>query len=296
MKTFYFDTSTLNHLFDDSYDCTSSLLKRNANIFISVFTVAEIASTYDLSRRSSLLQLAKKISGNYRPLAFPAELLKRSIESIKVRAPDMDNSMSRKWDGVWLILNDPSLIDDKAFQEIRDWKQQQENWFNDMHKRGRPHLQNALKNIPQSSEFNSFAQLLRYHSPDKISTKDFVLDIASRANSNETVDLDLVDRILKDSEHWRFFMSSMVYSLYARSVRNSHYSKSQNPGSIDTQQAIYLASCDVFVTADLRQRNMLRLLVPLGHKKRQVWTYQMFANWIEPSKKLSRYRDRDAHR
>jgi hypothetical protein len=152
-----------------------------------------------------------------------------------------------------------------------------------MHKRGRPHLQNALKNIPQSAEFNDFAKLLRYHSPDKKSNKDFVFDIATRANPNGSVDFDLVDRILKHSEHWRFFMSSMIFSLYARSVRKSHFSKSQNPGSIDTQQAIYLASCDVFVTADVKQRNMLRLLVPLGHKKRQVWTYQMFANWIKHS-------------
>jgi len=84
MKIFYFDTSALNHLFDDSNDCTSTLHTINAAIFISVFTVAEIASTNDLSRRISLLQFAKKISHNYRPLAFPAELLKRSIESIKV--------------------------------------------------------------------------------------------------------------------------------------------------------------------------------------------------------------------
>ena len=288
MEFFYFDTSGLNHLFDDCHNITSRLLETNSKIFISVFTVAEIASTYDISRRNSLLQLAKNVSRNYRPLASPAELLKRSIESIKVRAPYMHSSMSRKWDGVWAILNNPSLIDDKVFQEIKEWKQQQEQWFNDMHARGRPHLQNALESISDSIKFSSFSQLLRYHSPDKQSTKEFVLDIASHASPNAKVDFDLVDRMLNYSEHWRFFLSSMVYSLYVRSVQNTHYSRSQNPGSIDTQQAIYLASCDVFVTADSGQRNMLRLLVPLGHKNRQVWTYKKFANWIQSETEFSR--------
>lgn len=283
MKHFYFDTSALNHLLDDNIEA-SSVSNKKVTIYISVFTVAEVASTPDLARRNSLLRLAKEISGDYRPLAFPAELLKRSIESIKIWAPDMDNSMSREWDGIWMILNDPALINDKAFQEIKEWKTKQENWFHKMHERGRPHLQNAITNSPQelkNSVFNSFARLLRYHSPDKQSSMEFVFDLASQAKPNITVDNELVDRLLKHSEHWRFFLSSMIYGLYVRSVRNSHYSRSQNPGSIDTQQAIYLAACDVFVTADLKQREMLRLLAPLGHKRRQVWKYQKFAEWIK---------------
>jgi hypothetical protein len=224
------------------------------------------------------------ISSNYRPFAFPTELLKRSLESVKVWAPDMDNSMSHKWDGVWMILNDPLLIDNRAFEEIKEWKLQQETWFNDMHERGRPHLQKVLSNTPISHQFRNYSDLLRYHSPDKQLNKDFVYDIASRLLLNESVTYDLVDRILAHSEHWRFFLSSMLYSLYTRSVQKSHYSKSKNPGSIDTQQAIYLAACDVFVTADKKQRNMLRLLVPLGHKKRQVWNYKMFINWVERNK------------
>jgi hypothetical protein len=284
MNRFYFDTSALNHLLDDNTVEASSVSDKKVNISFSVFTVAEVASTPDLARRNSLLQLAKELSGGYRPLAFPAELLKRSIESIKTWAPDMDSSMSHEWDGICMILNDPSLIDDKTFQEIKEWKNNQENWFHEMHERGRPHLQNALTNSRQGikdSIFNSFARLLRYHSPDKKSSKEFVFDLASQAKPNITIDNELVDRLLKHSEHWRFFLSSMIYGLYAHSVRNSHYSRSQNPGSIDTQQAIYLAACDVFVTADLKQREMLRLLVPLGHKRRQVWEYQTFAEWIK---------------
>ncbi len=71
----------------------------------------------------------------------------------------------------------------------------------------------------------------------------------------------------------------MVYGLFARGLKQTNFSKKQNPGSIDTQQAIYLAACDVFVTADRAQRRMLRLLVPFGHKKREVWTFNEFESF-----------------
>ena len=68
----------------------------------------------------------------------------------------------------------------------------------------------------------------------------------------------------------------MAYGLFARGMKQTKFSKKRNPGRIDTQKAVYLAGCDVFVTADNEQRQMLRLLVPFGHKKRAIWTYDEF--------------------
>lgn len=95
-----------------------------------------------------------------------------------------------------------------------------------------------------------------------------------------TLDRELIERIIHHSEHWRFFLSSMVYGMYLRSVRTINFGRLKNPGSIDTQQAIYLTVCDTFVTADRHQHRMLRLLVPFGHKKRQIWDYDRFAKWV----------------
>ena len=60
----------------------------------------------------------------------------------------------------------------------------------------------------------------------------------------------------------------MVCGMYGRSIRTGQFGKDKNPGSIDTQQSIYLAICDVFVTADRLQRRMLRLLACFGHRKK----------------------------
>jgi hypothetical protein len=72
----------------------------------------------------------------------------------------------------------------------------------------------------------------------------------------------------------------MAYGMYVRSVKVTHFSKKRNPGSIDTQQAIYLTLCNVFVTADEEQYKMLRLLAPFGHKQRYVWKYPKFAQYL----------------
>jgi hypothetical protein len=152
-----------------------------------------------------------------------------------------------------------------------------------MHDRGRPRIQAVLRKLPPN-EFtaltSSFSRLIRHYQPDSEFVINFVLDMASHSGAAVTVDRELVQRIIQHSEHWRFFLVSMVYGMYIRSVRTSHYGKKKTPGSIDTQQAIYLATCNVFVTADRQQYRMLRSLVPFGHKKRRIWTYSRFAEWL----------------
>ena len=284
MKAFYLDTSAINSLYDDpKVSNLKSAIKDRAQVYISVFTIAELASTSDADRRLGLLRLAKDISGKFRPAAMPGDLLKRSLEAIHAWAPDMDNSMGPEWDGVWTALNDPTLIDEESYREITEWKAQQENWYHETHDRGRPLMQNGLAKL--SSEERStltprFSRLIKYYPPDREFIKDFVADMASHSGTKLQVDRALAYRIIRHSEHWRFFLASMAYGMYGRSIRISHFSRSKNPGSIDTQQSIYLAICDVFVTADQQQYRMLRLLTPFGHKKRQVWKYPRFASWL----------------
>jgi hypothetical protein len=278
MPVFYLDTSAINSLHDsaDSEHLSGVIRCQPVVVYPSVFTVAELGAVSDEQRRFSLLKLEKLISGDYRPLAMPTELLRRSIEAVSVWAADMDNSMGPEWDGVWLALNDPRLITGEAYEEIVQWKRQQEEWFQGMHDGSRPALQEALNRHSPSdkSSFTSgFGKMIRFYPPDSDFVKGFALDLTTRAGADVQVDGFLVERIIKHSEHWRFFLASMAYGFYVRSVKPTHFSRKKNPGSIDTQQAIYLAACDVFVTADAPQRRMLRFLARFGHKKRQVWTY-----------------------
>ena len=191
----------------------------------------------------------------------------------------MDHSMGPEWEGVWIALTDPSRINDVEYKEIVEWKRVQEKWFQKMHDNGRPKMQSYIYRLPEPDRLSltsRFSRLVKLYSPEDEFVKGVVFDLAIRSGVKVKIDSDLVNDLIRHSEHWRFFLTSMVYGLFARGVKQTKFSKKQNPGSIDTQQAVYLAACDVFVTADKEQRRMLRLLVPFGHKKRSVWTFNEF--------------------
>ena len=60
---------------------------------------------------------------------MPKELLKRSIKSVNAWARDMNHSMGPEWEGIWIAMSDPSQIDQRAFQEVIEWKKSQEEWL-----------------------------------------------------------------------------------------------------------------------------------------------------------------------
>jgi hypothetical protein len=280
MTIFYLDTSAINKIFDSAYsDRFSQLILQTVTVYPSVLNIAELASESDEGRRIGLLKLTKEISKNYRPLAMPSDLLKRSLICVECWAKDMDHSMAAEWDGVWVALNDPRQIDERAYYEILEWKMQQEEWFQVMHDRGRPAMQEAISrmsNDQQASFTSNFSKMIKFYPPEGKFVKTIVSDLVSRSGANVEIKEKLVERIVKHSEHWRFFLTSMAYGLYSRSVKPTHFSREKNPGSIDTQQTVYLAACDIFVTDDIQQRRMLRFLVPFGHKKRKIYTYTEF--------------------
>ncbi len=284
MLIFYFDTSVINHLFDDpELAIRKKAFSESCIVYPSVFNIAEIASTTETERRNGLLKLTKEISAGYRPLAMPGDLLKRSLVSVNQWASDMDHSMGTEWEGVWLALKNPDLIDEKAFREIIGWKENQEEWYQKMHDLGRPRMQEAIRKFSPSelaALTSSFSKMIRLYSPEGEFVTNLVYDLASNSGANVQIDRNLVTRIIRHSEHWRFFLTSMAYGMHARSMKMTHFGKDSNPGSIDTQQAIYLTSCDVFVSADTRQRRMLRLLAPFGHKKRRIWDYSKLSRWL----------------
>jgi hypothetical protein len=281
MKIIYLDTSAINHLHDDPNASTlTEAIKTKTQPLISVFTFMEIASTSDSHRRLGLLTSLKGIAGKYRPAGMPGDLLRRSLEAISVLASRIEISMGPEYDGVWIALKEPKLIDDDAYKEIMERKRHEEEWYQDMHDQGRPEIQQALAKFPpRERDTLTFSRFMKHY---RSSTElvNIVYNLALRSGASVKVDNELVLRTIQCSEHWRFFLAGMAHGLYARSARIRNFSKNKNPGSVDTQQSIYLATCDVFVTADQQQYRMLRLLVPFGHKKREVWKYSNFVSWL----------------
>lgn len=150
-----------------------------------------------------------------------------------------------------------------------------------MHDSGRPHIQNALSKLSlQERKFLTLkpSRLLHYFLDHPDYLPNLIGEMAIRCGL-KAFDNGLTNAAIQ-LEQWRFFLGGMVYGFYARSVKRSHFGRQSNPGSIDTQQAIYLSGCDTFVTCDSGQAKMIRWLLPLGHIKRNVWNYNFFRNWI----------------
>jgi hypothetical protein len=281
-KTVYLDTSAINHLYDDpNARILTETLNSKSQPLISVFTFMETASTSDSGRRVGLITFLKSITGHNRPVAMPGDLLRRSLEAMSVRASTIDISMGSEYDGVWIALDQPDLIHNDAYKEVLERKRHEEEWYQDMHDLGRPEIQQALTKLSPKERhtLTTFSGLIKYYhsNPNLV---NLVCDLASHSGAKVAVDNLLVSTTIQHSEHWRFFLAGMAYGLYARSVKITNFSKHKNPGSVDTQQSIYLATCDVFVTADQQQHDMLRFLTPFGHKKRDVWDYPDLARWL----------------
>jgi hypothetical protein len=283
MPILYLDTSAINHLYDDPKSTQLiDTLKRKAKVYLSVYNIAELASTSDENRRVELINTAKKISNTYHPLAMPGDLLKRSLAAICTGQSKMINSIDKNWEGIWITLSNPRQLDEEGFNEICAWKRKQEEWYHKMHENGRPSMQKVILELPKSKQnelFNSFSRTINYYSKQNELLESFIKKINLSVNLKISIE-EIVRRIITHSEHWRFFLAGMVYGLYVRSIRTSRYGKKNNPGSIDTQQSIYIAMCDIIISADDNQYKMMRLLVPFGHKKRYAWNYAQFRNWL----------------
>ncbi len=271
----YFDTSAINWLFDDPRrDSILGRLVGNASIYISIFTVAELAATPSKERRTELLRLARKLSFNWRPLAWPGDLLKRSLDAFTARKDSIEGSMGAEWDGLWQALCNPEVIENEDWAEAVRWKDEQEQWYQRMHDEGREYIQHALSRIPANDReqfYKKPSRVLRYFYNNTEYITDLLSEMARRCG-HETFSQGSIIRVL-DLEEWRFFLGAMVYGFFLRSVQRDHFSKKRNPGSIDTMQAIYLSGCDSFVTADWNQYRMMKWLLPLGYRVRRIRYY-----------------------
>jgi hypothetical protein len=268
----YFDTSSINWLLDDPQrDLLVAKIRSHADGHISVFTVAELASTSSEERRNRLLRLAKSISSNWRPLAMPKDLLKRSLDALFKQEGNIDASIGREWEGVLAALSNPELIDEEDYKEVSQWKNQEEDWYQNMHDEGRPYIQEALANLPPKERglfYSKPSKTLRFFAQNEEYMVNLISGMASRCGYHKIPER-FVWEIMK-SEEWRLFLSGMSYGFFLRSVQREGFNKKKNPGSIDTQQAIYLTGCDIFTTADWDQHRMMRWLLPLGYRKRRV--------------------------
>ena len=71
-----------------------------------------------------------------------------------------------------------------------------------------------------------------------------------------------------------FLLQALAYGVYDRAIKQEHYGKDSNPGSLDVQQMIYLAVVDCFATDEKRLLEVGRELVSAFHPEKRLVTYE----------------------
>jgi len=282
MERIYFDTSVINCLLDDSlsYELISSL-KKSFQPYLSFFTIIELLATSDKQRRIKLVNLAKSILGNYRPLARPGDLLKRSLQARYKSISEFNASITDEDDSLWYAVNNPEQINDDDYREIRQEKVRQEDWFKEMYKTARPLYQKEFRKatkrekeqlLSKPSCFLRFAVQYLFES--------MLMSLVKKADN--AIPSEFVKRYARKPEDvWCYFLMGIFYSMYIYCVQTSNYSYKKNISSIDTQQSIYLGVSDIFVTNDTKQYEMLKIISPFGVHQKKIWLYSEFKKLLK---------------
>lgn len=271
----YFDTSVIN---DIAYDSKSNnLVNAIINEFdshISMLNIVEILSASDPRERAKLLNIARTISKGSYPIAGPYDILNRSLEAYLNAAKSMEFSISEQDRGIWAVLMNPELADETARAEVSDWKRQHEDWLQSAHTSSRPSLQDLSKLLPDEDRktLQSRASFLRYYANHEGFLQEILEELVQATPYSKQYagrELDILE-----IEPWRFYLSAIAVSIFNRSIQVQGYKKRKNAGTVDTEQAVYLAATDVFVTSDIAQEKMLRLVKCFGSVHREVWSYR----------------------
>lgn len=291
---YYLDTSAINKLHDDPCwdDAAFEALHAVADVRISALNIAEIVATPNVEHRVSLMRLVKKMSNDFRHLALPSEILRRSLDFFeKVRQadaagqphPNSNTNFSVEEEGTpfWLLVDDPEQARNQdIYEDVVDSNADQERRYNSWVSDLRPHLQITRK---QSGDpYRTGAGLIKYFATPsgnadlEAAFQDTFSELAQDVGSNYKGNAhDVFNRL----EPWSFYFGAMVHGLYSRSISNKNFGKKKNPGAIDTKQAIYLIAGNRFVTADIksRQYRAIRIVSKLGQKERKVLKYEEFS-------------------
>ena len=275
MSIYCFDTSAINELHDDPdrESIVKGLLATN-RIYLTALNMIEACGTEDENRRSSLIAFQKRLTGNYRPLAIPNELLQTLAVAHATRDTQPIITINKQQDGIWIALNAPSEVDEQARQEVFGWKSQLEASFTETHRKAREAFQDLFEN-GKSPRPRTASALIRHYGRNE----DFLYEVVGPLYQRST-GLELprssLRQFLSDVPPWLQYLLGWAHEVFRRGIRKMGYGAKKNPGAIDLWCAVYLCFCDFFVTHDHRQRRALRVLNVFNPRKTRIISFQDF--------------------
>lgn len=271
--TYYLDTSALNQVADDpeKQAIINYLQAPGSRVFVSAPNILEIAANESANRRIELLELINEICHDYRPLAYPSDLLTCSLSAYVNASTHVTITISRKHKGIWTAMKNPSEIGEAERLEAENWRVEQSRWYRQAHEGARPHIQDLLPkmNDEERKKLSNSARVLQHYYKSPESFEDSFESFFKRCGLPNVLK-GKARKVLDDLEAWRFYFAAFAVSIYHRTIKQENYGHSKNFGSIDYQQAIYLAYCDVFITHDRPQLKLMKILNKIGRIDRKV--------------------------
>lgn len=281
----YFDTSAINALADDS--SKPSIVRKlteEHEPLLSSLNLTEMIGTTDKSKRLKLLIVASRLSimsgsPSRRLLVEYWNMQRRSLEAFVRGSDEINYFKSLDNFPELFVLLDPYCVSDKTYTEIlRAGSGGIEPWHHASMGSMRDESQETLKQFPHPDKAiiqRGRAAFLRYLVNDSSFLTDWMIGELAESDfaalSNKVAGREL--EVLLALDAWRFSVASTILQIYDRLIKETGYGRKKNPGWADTKQSVYLAAADVFVTDDINQRNMLRLVARFGRTPRKIWSY-----------------------
>jgi hypothetical protein len=281
----YLDTSAINHITNDSSKPKIvSRLRNKYEPIISSLIIGELISTPNDERRYKLFNTLSSVMDNTvlkgrKMLYDEPTILRLSLETIIDETKKVDYFKYRGDYSELPFLSNPHTVCDGKYLNIA---REAFKKFEDRHIQ---HLRSRRSKIQEESKFfpdydksilkSRRADFFRFMSNNHSLLNNLISDALQNpnyvfaANALKGREFEVIEK----SEFWRFHFVAFFLEIYNRLYRLENYSPKRNPGWVDTRQAVYLAATDVFVTADVRQRNFFRILAKFAINPKKVWSY-----------------------
>jgi len=268
-----FDTSGINRLYDDSErDVIVCALRAASQVIITGLNVTEAAATptEDTNRRIGLLRLERKLSGTFRPLHVPNDLLQAVTIAYAEGRPTAVSTIEERQEGLWWALENPEGLPEEARQEAYAWMRSLEDPFTDAHRRARPEFQKIFSGPWRPLTASKLIKMFR-------SQEEFVHEMVAhlwKRLIGTDLSIESYRELIVRVPQWPLYLAGWAHAMQNRAIREQSYGAGNNPGAIDLLCAIYLPQCDCFVTDDTRQRRALRVLNVLNPRKTKIISYR----------------------
>lgn len=271
------DTSAWNHLIDDPD--LHLILENLCSVAIvpTALAIAEIGATEDPERRLALLRLIKTVGKDNRPLATPNQLIIAACRGYVRRDRSLTLNAGNDAEGAWIALNKPELADGAAQCVALEFNKERENILREFTEGLRRALKAVFENGVERPR--SMGSLIRHYAKNDDFLYEVVNPIYERAVGQPLVRSELWS-LLNSLPHWRMFLMGYACAIYQRAVKQQGFGHGNNPGHLDLWSATYLPSCDVFVTADKRQRRALRILNEGSARPASIKSYREWRETI----------------